>query len=373
MLKGYEKFKAKGGKINMKYSDAKFYENSYDIIMLIAALQVMIAHTSAYIVGGGSGAGIPIWRIIAPGPAVVVFFALSGFLTTASYERSQSILSFATKRFFRIYPALIVAIVLPAVVYILSGNVDVNLGDSIWYFMKKFFTGRGHDLVPQGALGNGSLWTIFVQIQFYILTPLIISYMKRIKFSFQIVTLFFLLGLNVLHSMILALLGTTIGRLYGDTCLPYLYTYVLGVVLYLNRDKLISLISDKKFLIPACVLYIVWHWGLGADFFITWTYINPVSGILIAFIASGAGYFFGGHRLKLDISYGLFLWHLPIVDILHCVLKIEYSFKFLFIVWGLSILVAALSSLIIERPLIRIGKRIASYLNGYRSYFWFKK
>lgn len=111
--------------------------NSLDFVGIIAALDVMVAHTSVYIIGNGSGASIPLWRVIAPGPAVVAFFTISGFLTLSSYEHSKNVLKYYAKRIARIYPALICAIVLPIVIYSLSGSINIEPGEFVGFFFQK--------------------------------------------------------------------------------------------------------------------------------------------------------------------------------------------------------------------------------------------
>ena len=120
-----------------------FYGNSLDYICLIAAIDVMIAHTSVYVLGNGSGANIPFWRVIAPGPAVVVFFSISGFLTMASFEHTVSITKFYIKRAARIYPGLLMAIILPIIVYAMMDLIVIDPQSFIKYILKKIITGRG--------------------------------------------------------------------------------------------------------------------------------------------------------------------------------------------------------------------------------------
>lgn len=333
--------------------------NSLDYICILAAIQVMIAHTSAYIIGGGSGTGILMWQIIAPGPAVVVFFAISGFLSTASFERSGGIKRFYLKRILRIYPALIVAILIPGMLYSITGLVEINWIKQIPFYLKKLLTGRGHDIVPEGALGNGSLWTIFVQIQFYILTPFLYKFLKNINRVYHVIVILLFLIENLLHDHLLQIIDIPIiRRLYEDTCITYLYMYLVGMCIFINRELLLPLLTNKLILLSEIVIYVIWHWVVCVDLIFDWTYINPVSAILASCIALGLGYFLGEHRVKYDISFGLFLWHLPVTDILHCVFGMEYSICLLLVVWFLSVLIALANCFLIEKPMFELSKRI---------------
>ena len=336
----------------------KLYENSLDFIGILAALDVMIAHTSVYVMGNGSGASIPFWKIIAPGPAVVVFFSISGFLTMASFEHSKNIIKYYIKRVVRIYPALLVAIILPIIIYALSGLVEIEPINFFKFIIKKLITGRGSGYNPEGAIGNGSLWTVFIQIQFYILTPLLFYFINRVKKKFHIWIVFALIVLNLASPTMSIILPSVLNNLYQNNCIPYLYMYVLGSILYIDRDVIIPLLTEKRVLICLSGLYILWHWVLGADFWIKWTYINPISGVIVSILCIGFGFALGTHRAKIDFSYGLFLWHLPIMDILHTVIGIKYSLNMLILTWLISIIMAILSYVLIERPIVKKAREI---------------
>ena len=349
------------GKIRMQnsitFDEVDINSNSLDFVGIIAALDVMVAHTSVYIIGNGSGANIPFWRVIAPGPAVVAFFTISGFLTFASYEHSKNVLKYYVKRIARIYPALLCAIVLPIVIYSLSGSINIELDEFVIFLFKKVITGRGGGYNPSGAIGNGSLWTIFIQIQFYILTPIIYLFLKNTKRIWHLFSVLVLVILNIITPVMCTVLPNPLQSLYKNDCIPYLYMYMLGAVLYMNRKSLLPLLANKAVAIGLFVFFAFWQYILGADFWCDWTYINPISGIVVGLLCISLGFCFGRHRIPIDFSYGLFLWHLPVMDILHTAFKMDYSFAMLFLTWAISIIVAIGSSVFIEQPIVRIVRK----------------
>ena len=99
-------------------------ENNFDFIRLFLAVLVIFSHS--YPLGTGSELAGADFNILTKGQvtgghlAVDLFFIISGFLITASFERSKSIATYLKKRFLRIYPGFVVAmlfglvIVLPA-------------------------------------------------------------------------------------------------------------------------------------------------------------------------------------------------------------------------------------------------------------------
>ena len=89
--------------------------NNFDIIRLVAAMQVAVSHTFNHLhvptqinfMGGGEGMSIKF-----PFPGVIVFFVISGFLVTASLERNKNIKHYIINRVLRIVPALYIAFIL---------------------------------------------------------------------------------------------------------------------------------------------------------------------------------------------------------------------------------------------------------------------
>ena len=66
------------------------HQNNFDIIRLIAALQVAIVHGVEHL-----GLRLPFhdvsFEILKAFPGVPIFFVISGFLISASYDRSRSL------------------------------------------------------------------------------------------------------------------------------------------------------------------------------------------------------------------------------------------------------------------------------------------
>lgn len=327
----------------------KISENSFDIISLIAAVDVMVAHTVAHSLPGG-GADFPLWRFIAPAPAVAVMFAISGFLVTASYEKCPCLLDFYKKRVVRIYPLLIVAVTIPVIIYLSLGLLPYEPIQIIIECTKTIFIGSfGKYTVPAGAIGNGSLWTIAIQMQFYLLTPIIFKLLKNRK----VITLVFLgaIAENLLSLQFEKVLTGPFARIYSLSCLPYLYMYLFGAIVYVYREFLLEKL--EKYFWCFGIIYALIHWGLALDLRFAWKYINPISSFLIMSIAIGAAFKFGNHRLKMDLSYGIYLWHLPVFDFIHVVLGVKYSLSYLLMVWIITFVIAGVSNLGVEKPISR--------------------
>src|SRR6516164_4625964 len=94
-------------------------QNNFDALRLVAAVSVVFSHSFLI----AEGAQDHEWLIRLTGNqsilglvGVFVFFAISGFLVTQSFEETHDPLRFLAKRALRIFPGLFVATLLSAFV-----------------------------------------------------------------------------------------------------------------------------------------------------------------------------------------------------------------------------------------------------------------
>jgi len=135
------------------------------------------------------GIYIDLWRLISSGYMMVdVILVLSGFLIALPYAEAhrnggvgQSAIVFYQKRFWRILPSYLFVIAVTVLFFIRPNNlyasVEVGFKDIVAHLT---FT---HNLFPETYYQSplpGVLWTLAVEVQFYILFPLIAcGYRKR--------------------------------------------------------------------------------------------------------------------------------------------------------------------------------------------------
>ena len=85
-------------------------DNNFNLIRILAAVAVLVSH--AWIIAKGVGTPEPLQQIVGHSLgtlAVYVFFAISGFFISASFDRADSTMDFLTARVLRLIPALAVS------------------------------------------------------------------------------------------------------------------------------------------------------------------------------------------------------------------------------------------------------------------------
>ncbi|MHA6167130.1 acyltransferase family protein [Bacillus mojavensis] len=156
-----------------------------------------------------------------------MFFFLSAFFLFASYERSKlkgnHVTDFYWSRIIRIAPAIYTYAIVSTILLIVLGALSLTVFTTkeywIWLFSNlvlypQYFPDIFHH-VGTGRL-NDSLWTIPVQISFYLVLPAI--YWSYIRFGFKkmILCSFAVSAFSVLVSFLTLkfLPGSVIGKLY---------------------------------------------------------------------------------------------------------------------------------------------------------------
>jgi len=159
--------------------------NNFDLLRLLAAASVIFSH--AFLLGSGREDNEPLmWltggQTILGVAGVFVFFVISGFLVTTSFEETASAPRFLLKRALRIYPGFIVCLLLSALVL---GPLVTTLpvGDyfrqpDTWrYVVWNLLMDADQNSLPgvwfsgfaAGNVVDGPLWTLPCEILMYLM------------------------------------------------------------------------------------------------------------------------------------------------------------------------------------------------------------
>jgi len=183
--------------------------NNFDFLRLLFSVTVAIVHTKNL-----SGVEtIPnISQYLSSEIAVDSFFVISGFLIFMSYESSQSIKSYLNKRIRRIFPGYISVIFLCSIfLYSISSKTFLEYFnvDFLEYVLFNSLTLNFlHPSLPgvfdnnSSHAVNGALWTIKVEIMFYIAVPFIAIFISKLK-SYKLVVLSGIYILSIIYSFLM--------------------------------------------------------------------------------------------------------------------------------------------------------------------------
>jgi peptidoglycan/LPS O-acetylase OafA/YrhL len=159
--------------------------NNFDALRLLAAVSVIFSH--AFLIAQGTQKHE--WLILLTGNqsilglcGVFVFFAISGFLVTQSFELTGDPLRFLTKRALRIFPGLFVATLLSALVLApfvttLQPGAYFSQPQPYQYVLRNTLLNQSvHELPgvmfvnnPAGLEINGAMWTLRCEFMMYLM------------------------------------------------------------------------------------------------------------------------------------------------------------------------------------------------------------
>ena len=304
------------------------------------------------------------------GLGVVQFFILSGFVITMVGLR-ETRFEFAVKRFLRILPPIFFALTIIAalywILYFFNMTSFIDMHSSQWpslvswndfnviSFLKNLF------LVNVNM--NMVMWTLRIEIIFYILIFLCLPLIKKkpIKF-YVIVCLIYIVGyvLNMLPNYYFGNYGELYSKVYGQ--FEYVIFLFLGSLFYLWYDNKIRLTSF--IVLNGIFLILVWENGLSRYIFLS--YILIVFSVYLnnKIEVNKLLQYFG------NISYSTYLNHQTIGTILISILISEFGYSsnnFLFFFITILLLILFISSVsfkYIEQPTQQFARKIIKKVQG---------
>jgi peptidoglycan/LPS O-acetylase OafA/YrhL len=177
-------------------------ENNFDILRLILAIVVVFFHAGGAISGSPELAWLP--DVFSGHLAVEGFFAISGFLIFASYERSHSLTDYFLKRAGRILPGYWLATIFCLAIAFSEGCFHVgkflvaNL--SFANFIQPSIPGLW-ETNPGTNVVDGALWTLKIEVMFYLIVPLIVWLCRKTRRDAVLWTLF---ALSIVYRVVVA-------------------------------------------------------------------------------------------------------------------------------------------------------------------------
>lgn len=295
---------------------------NFDLMRLIAALLVVVSHTFPL-----SGEPALTIRGVEDFGAlgVSIFFVISGYLVTASYERDPK--SYLLKRILRIEPGLIASLVVtvvllsfvttaPAAQYWREAGLYV-VRNALLYPATYDLPGVFED-APMAGVVNGVLWTL------------------RLEFTFYLVLMLVRANLKVVVALAVACAALWLG--VAATTPDWGVDRLARIALLVGRNGFLFFAGSALWLSRAKVP--LWLGGLSA---VAFPFVGPLALPSAVIGLSRPG------RLPADLSYGVYIYAFPIQQ------QLAMAGKLNVVTAVLAVLpFAAASWFLVEKPAMRL-------------------
>ncbi len=327
--------------------------NCLNFIRIVAAFQVMLGHMIEHLELPINNNILYLTYFLR---GVPIFFVISGCLMWFSIGRSISYKEYLKKRFWRIYPELWVAVIVEICVLILLYH-DWNVKSLLLF---SFGQGTIFQFWTPGSLRrygvgtpNGTLWTIGLMIQFYIIDWFFYKLMKNRKVNIWIMgfALSFLIsgvGNYIFHNFIR---NEIIGKLYSVTFIGYFWLFYFGMFLAEFKDRLLPFLQKYWYaLLAIAFVFFLTGWDFFFGYYLFWS-LFMTAGLI------GFAYRFTQLSISPDISYGIFLYHMTVVNVF---VNFKWMGRWLYVlpVVLISIMLAYVSTVTVGRISLQIKSKL---------------
>ncbi len=332
------------------------HRNNFDLLRLWLAFSVCFAHLGEI---SGVSAFLPLANYFYSGIAVDCFFVVSGFLIFRSFDRSSSTLSYLNKRVRRIFPAYLTVVLAAAFLLpLLFSNSATEIFFSKEWFrylfsnlsFLNFLQPEINDIFHNNPLQviNAPLWTIKVEVMFYLSVPLIFLllrnrkqwlvlgclYVASVSYSFYFLAMHESSNLDIYLKLEKQLPGQLSFFLSGGALYFYYVLFRKYWKVTVSCAVILLIVSSQN--------------ALAAQLFYPFAL-----GIIVIFTALIFPYLGNWGKFG-DMSYGVYIYHFPIIQLFTTFSLFKLQPWLGFIALIVTILSTAfLSYRYIERPFLK--------------------
>lgn len=334
-------------------------ENNFDLIRLFAAFQVLLGHGLAHLAIDDNFLIADIFDVF---PGVLMFFTVSGFLIFSSFDRNNNLIKYFYNRFLRLFPALwlcfFITLGLLFIFKIISIS-DFFSGTILTWSLTQvtIFQFWTPDILRSWGVGtpNGSLWTIPVELQFYILLPAVVLLLKKVRLVHKFL---FLSICSVLFNVFLSDFKgekeNLMIKLASVSLLPYLYCFLAGSIMYMYWGEIKKFVEGKALLWLSVFIIFCQLTGKYPSYYPH--NIQIISNLLLSILTISLAFTFpkSGKLLKgNDISYGMYIYHMLVINSL-VTLGYVGNIKYLFLTIILTTILSCISWFFVEKKALSL-------------------
>ena len=342
-------------------------DNNLNLIRMVAASTVLVSHS--YPLTGIDGFGDPLWEATGYTMgeiAVAVFFVISGFLITKSFNNGRGITHWLLSRVMRMGPGLLVVLTLTAgllgpLVTTLPLHqyftnrmtleyVPSNL--SLWFM--RFKLPGVFEKNPYGGAINGSLWTLLYEVLCYgaVLLAGIAGLINRRR-AFGVI-LFLYLGAYAA----VVVTGPYSGGLHRiDFLAGFSFSFIVGMAGYVWRDRIVL---DWRLGLGLAAVAVALSGTLFAEA-AAWLSIGYVT-LYLAYKPKGLALRY--NRLG-DYSYGMYIYAFPVQQLMVHLWPGMHWYQNVALAFPITLLMAILSWHLLESRALELVQRQGLSLRGH--------
>lgn len=327
--------------------------NNFDALRLLAALFVFLTHTCVVRQDGKYEFLIRLTgtRYMFSSVGLIIFFSMSGFLVCRSLVTSPTIKLYLLSRFLRIWPAYAVNILLTI---LLIGLPFTTLPvwkfishPQTWFFLFKNISLLGSVFYLPGVLNNlpinGSIWTIPVEVRLYI--ALLLTYLVA-RLRLKQLLLFLLIIIWLAQLLAPANWKYAMLRSYMLDSINLGIYFLFGACFYLYKEIIPLKLYIWFILFAGWLVTHIWFWPIVR---LTEQPFLVYSFMWIAFRWYKIPF------IKADISYGLYLYAIPVQIAIQHVIGQSLNFvTFLLLTMLVTTAIALLSWYLVEKKALSL-------------------
>ncbi|NKB50692.1 MAG: acyltransferase family protein [Rhizobiaceae bacterium] len=345
-------------------------ENGFNFLRLFAAVGILFAHCLLAVpIINESSEILPRDFRFAADLLLAVFFVFSGFLITASRERNQNLVRFATARILRIYPALItvslglilligpLVTTVPLVAYFSDTNTYLYLIRSVLFLDASASLPGVFTTHPVAHAVNLPIWTLRYEVVIYAVYPIAAILFINRSLSIKGGAKFAALIGCILVQQLLGESDETGGL---EHLMNFSASFLIGSLLWTYRH-----------FIPGSVVVVAFLWalfwlstGLGITYFLG-VLAAGYSFIWIAFLDIASLKTYGKFG---DYSYGTYVMHFPIAQAIYGMNPAINPYVLGLFTLALTLPIAVLSWRVVEMPALSQVKNCSALISSKLSY-----